>query len=132
MFLKITVKKAPLSIIIGLVFFLSLAACKPANQKVWPEFSVTENTELGCIEFHRDGDTYRPYGVLKGPKLRGDQIGIRKGEPDCKIYELRGYDAAEWIIDYLDVFMGGGLMLFKAVGVTEIPAELEQYREYDF
>jgi hypothetical protein len=108
----------------------SLAGCKSNNQTEYPAYSVTDNTEF--IELHHDGIGYRPYGVFLDHKFRGKQIGIREGNPKSKICEVKGYDSSEWIVEYLDEFMGGGDMLFKATGVTEIPAELEQYKQYDY
>ncbi len=109
------------------IAIFSLTGC---NQTEYPEYSVTDNTEY--VELHHNGVDYRPYGVFPDQKYRGKQIGIREGVPKSRICEVKGYDSSEWIIEYLDEFMGGGDMLFKAAGVTEIPEELEQYKEYDY
>ena len=93
---------------------------------------VTENTDLGCVELNYEGITYRPYGIIISSKLKGKQIGIRENTPDCKIYEVKGYDNHEWILDYLDVFMESSYTLFKSIEVTNIPNELAGYKEYDF
>ena len=126
-------KSLLLFVCMGLVLLLCLVGCGLDNHTEYPEIAVSTNNELGCVELIHDGTTYRPYGVVGSFfSLRGEQIGIRKDEPNSKICEVKGYQSSEWLIDYLDVFMGGGDMLFKAVGVTEIPVKLEQYKEYDF
>ena len=108
---------------------LPLSACK--TNKAYPEYTVTDNDALGCVELHCDGITYRPYGVFPTKDFQGDQIGIRQGDPDSKIYQVKGYETSEWIIEYLDVIMGGH-MIFKSTTVTEIPAELKAYQSYDY
>ncbi|MDR1679912.1 MAG: hypothetical protein LBR81_09090 [Prevotellaceae bacterium] len=101
----------------------------------------TVNSESGYAELSYDGVTYRPFGVFGGgekltvtfSEFIGNQIGIRKLEtpPPIKIYEIRGYNSKEWIVEYDDILMGGN-MIFKAVEVTDIPPELEKYKQYDF
>ena len=86
---------------------------------------------MGCVELTYDGVTYSPFGVLTGTKLRGAQIGIRENSPDSKIHEVKGYSSSKWIIEQDNVLMGG-IMILKAMGVTNIPAELEQHRQYDY
>lgn len=123
--------KTVLMFAITITTILNITGCTPNKQVEYPAFSVVDNNELGCVELNHDGIIYRPFGVLDS-KLRGTQIGVRENEPDSKICEVKGYDSAEWIVEYLDVIMGGGDMIFKAVGVTEIPKELEVCREYDY
>lgn len=67
-----------------------------------------------------------------GNGLRGNQIGVLNDDHDVKIYEVKGYEVSEWIIERLDVFMSSGDTLYKAVGVSEVPSELEQHKDYDF
>jgi hypothetical protein len=126
-----------------IVVQLTLAGCGNSNgQTKYPEYLETANSELGCAELSYDGITYRPFGVFGGgetltltfSEFIGNQIGIRRMEsppPLPKIYEIKGYNSKEWIVEYDDILMGGN-MIFKAVGVTDIPPELEKYREYDF
>ncbi|HPK17214.1 MAG TPA: hypothetical protein PKW41_14565, partial [Clostridia bacterium] len=94
-------------------------------------YALTENKELNVVELNHNGIVFRPYGIVPDNSLRGTQIGVRDGVPESKICEVKGYPSDEWIIEYLDVFMGGGDMLFKATGITDVPAELEQYKEYE-
>ncbi len=115
------------------VFLISgLTGCKPSSRDTYPEYAATENKALNVVELNYGGIVFRPYGVIPDTALRGKQIGIRENDPQSKICEVKGYPSTEWIIEYLDVFMGGGDMLFKATGTTDIPAELEQYREYEY
>jgi len=111
---------------------LYLSGCSQHPQDGYATYEVSENEELGCIELHHDGIIYRPYGGFYNNDFRGQQIGIREGDPESKICEVRGYDSKEWITEYLDVFMGGGDMLYKAVGLTDIPEELGQFKDYDY
>ena len=120
------------AILVIVIFAVSLFGCSSKDTIDVNEYAVTENNELGCVELNIDGVTFRPYGVIPDSSLRGNQIGVRDDEPNSKIFEVNGYSSAEWIIDFLDVPMGGGDMLFKAVGVTDIPEDLEQYNEYDY
>ena len=124
---------------LALPFFLTavllasgLSGCITAGQIDYPEYSASENTSLGCIELEYNGVIYRPFGVFNTRSFRGKQIGVRKGDPESRICEVKGYNPDEWITEYLDVFMGGGDMLFKAADANEIPAELEQYKIYDY
>ena len=126
--------KAIKSAIIALVcafITLGLAGCKPASP-AYPEYTITENKELNVIELNYDGVVFRPFGIIPDKSLRGNQIGIRESVPQSKICEVKGYPSSEWIIEYLDVFMGGGDMLFKATGTTDIPSELKKYKEYEY
>ena len=126
--------KAIKSTIIALVcafITLGLAGCKPASP-AYPEYTITENKELNVIELNYDGVVFRPFGIIPDKSLRGNQIGIRESVPQSKICEVKGYPSNEWIIEYLDVFMGGGDMLFKATRTTDIPSELKKYKEYEY
>ena len=127
-------KKILVPFIVIIITFLCFISCK-ANNRKYPEYTVKNNTGLGCVELVYEGITYRPYGILTFDfgfsKFMAKQIGIREDNPNCKIYELKGYDSREWIIDYLDVFMGGS-MLLKSIDVIDIPKELERYKAYDF
>ncbi len=124
-------KKLFLIILISLSL-ISLAGCALNNNDKYPEFKAVTNEELGCVELHYNGIIYRPYGGFYNNDFRGKQIGTRDGDAKIKISEIKGYDSSEWITEFDDIFMGGGDMLFKAVGVTTIPADLEKYKLYDY
>jgi uncharacterized lipoprotein YehR (DUF1307 family) len=127
-----TFLKTALTLFLAIVMMtVSLSGCKSNEQAEYPVYSVVENVELGVIELHYNDLIYRPYGI-SDTKLRGKQIGVREADAESKICEAKGYDSKEWIVEYLDVFMGGGDTLYKAVGTTEIPTEIEQYKEYDY
>ncbi len=125
--------KKPGLFVLTMALFCAIgsAGCASVAQETNPEFKVTENKELGVVELNHDGVVYRPYGVIPDKSLRGNQIGIRENDPQSKICEVKGYGSGEWLIEYLDVFMGGGDMLYKAVGITEVPNELERYKQYE-
>ena len=118
------------SFLLIIIVFLCFISCK-ANNKKYPEYSVKVNTELGCIELFYEGITYRPYGIFTSfNKLNAKQIGINDNSPNSQIYELKGYDSREWIVEYLDVLMGTNRLL-KSIDVIEIPKELEKYKVDD-
>jgi len=116
---------------VSLAAALSTTSCTDADQTEYPIYQVMVNEELGCVELVHADIVFRPFGVLGSRTLRGKRIGVREDVPDAKIYEIKGYDSGEWIVEYLEVIMGGN-MVFKATGVREVPAELEQFREYDW
>lgn len=123
--------KSAIAALVCAVLAFGITGCKPAPPGTYPEYAVTENKDLNVIELNYNGVIFRPYGNIPGNSLRGDQIGVREGVPESKICEVKGYPSDEWIIEYLDVFMGGGDMLYKAAGTTDIPSALEQYKEYE-
>jgi len=127
-------KKILISFLVSIIVFLCFISCKTKNIK-YPEYKVIDNTGLGCIELVYEDITYRPYGILTLDsgfnKFMAKQIGIREDNSNSKIYELKGYDSREWIVDYLDVFMGSSLLL-KSIDVINIPKELERYKAYDY
>ena len=129
----VQIKRFPtiLTLLLAVLTIYVLFACGYSDQTEYPVYTVTEDDTIGCIELLHEGISYRPYGIIDR-KFRGTQIGFREGVPESKICEVKGYASSEWIVEYLDVFMGGGDMLFKAVGTTQVPAELEQYKQYDF
>jgi hypothetical protein len=96
-----------------------------------PAYQVADNKELGCVELSYDGVTYRPFGVLDKDFL-DVRIGVRENGGDVFVYSIRGYDSSQWICDMADSGLMDSPMLLKAVGVTDIPDALKQYKEYDF
>ena len=126
-------KKFVLILVAFAVISFSFIGCNTEDtSSKYPEYSAVINTELGCVELCYNGIVYRPFGVFINNSFRGTQIGVRTDMPESKICEVKGYAPDEWLLEYLDVPMGGGDMLFKAVGVMEIPAELAQYQEYAY
>ena len=112
--------------------FFSLTGCASPIPIELPIYAVAENTEHNAIELSRDGITYRPFGVCTDTALRGKLIGTREDAPESRICEVKGFSAEAWLVEYLDVIMPGGDMLWKAVGITDIPSELAAYRAYDY
>ncbi|WP_461257637.1 hypothetical protein, partial [Treponema sp. R80B11-R83G3] len=106
--------KLKITILVLNMFILCLIGCK-ADKQNYPEYSVKVNSELGCAELLYEGVKYRPYGILKPfNKFIAKQIGIREDSANSKIYELKGYNSREWIVDYLDVLMPTN-MIFKSI-----------------
>ncbi len=76
-----------------------------------------------CLKW---GDiTYTYYSVLPDYSLIGKQIGITDGDKDGRIYEVKGYDTSEWLIDYYNTEMPIA-SLMKADNVTNIPEKFVQ------
>ena len=110
-----------------------LTACERKSEESVLPFTVGDNNELGCVELSRDGVTYRPFGVIGGKSsMLGKKIGVRGDDSSSPIYEVKGFASNEWIIESEEGFMTVGDMLYKAVGVQEIPQELSKYKGYDF
>ena len=61
---------------------------------------------------------YVPYGALAGYGERGKQIGTVDGDPDNRVYELKGYPVEEWIVNALP---HDGGMLLREIDVADIP-----------
>ena len=118
-------------LLVAVIAIISTSGCIQDDKTEYPLYAVSENDELGCVELIYNGIVFRPYGVFINNSLKGKQIGVREDSPKSKIYEVKGYDSNEWIVEYLEVIMGSNMVL-KAVGVTEIPAELEEYKQYDY
>ena len=111
---------------------LSLSGCALRVQGDYAEYAVSENHELGCVELTRLDTVYRPYGIIPVAGFRGGQVGKRSDDPDAILCQVKDYPTTEWIVEHFDVFMGSGDMLFKAVGVTDIPGELGQFKQYSY
>jgi len=125
-------KKVVLTLVIFTVLSCSFIGCSTDKPSEYPECSAIINTELGCVELCYNDIVYRPFGVFVNNSFRGTQIAVRADMQESKICQVKGYPPEEWIIEYLDMPMGGGDMLFKAVDTTEIPEELAQYQEYEY
>ncbi|MDR2973601.1 MAG: hypothetical protein LBV00_02640 [Propionibacteriaceae bacterium] len=118
---------------IGLIIVaVGMAGCGAVATMDYPEYAVSDNSQLGYSTLIHNGVIYVPFGVVGADSLRGEQIGVREGVPDSTITAVKGYDSRDWIIEYLDVLMGGGDMLYRAIDVTEIPPDLEQHRQFDY
>ena len=76
-------------------------SCKPNENKEYPEYLISVNNDLNCVELTYNGVTYRPFGVFTDNKLKGNQIGVRENSKNSKIYEITGYSPNEWIVEYL-------------------------------
>lgn len=76
-----------------------------------------------------DDREYVPYCAIE-PSKRGEYLGYMENDSNVEIYELDGYSSEEWIIDYLNLEIGGEAMLCKEVSVQNIPDGF--YSEYDW
>jgi hypothetical protein len=131
--MKLFYTRAAALLLLTALVLLAFSGCKSEGHADFPEYTVVDNVELGCVELHRDGIVYRPYGNFYNDGFNGEQIGVREGDSESKICEVKGgYNSDEWIVECSDAFMEGGNMLFKAVTVTEIPAELAEFKSYDY
>ncbi len=115
-------------LLVLVAMMLSLAACaiKKEDDSNLPKYEVAENDELNCVEITIDDVTYRPFGACD-EDLLDKKIGVREDSADSVIFTVKGYDPDQWICDMLISGMMDSPMLYKAVGVTDIPGELKQY-----
>jgi hypothetical protein len=97
-------------------------------------FTVEEDWGKGSALRTLDEFNYAPFGILSNESVKqflGEPIGVidTEGYEEAIIFSVNGYSSKEWIIEYLNVFMGGGHMLFKESNVTLIPDELKEFEE---
>ena len=71
------------------------------------------------------GETvYEFYGFVGNDGLTDKQIGIIDDDKNHKVYRVKGYSDADWLLTELAVFMEQGTYsLYKAQHVKEIPAD---------
>lgn len=128
-----TLKKRSITLTLTMLMAITIimTACNQEPGKPALPFIASNNNELGCVELSRDGIIYRPFGIIGDKSMRGEKIGVHGGD-SSSIFAVKGYDSSEWILESDRGFMPAGDMLSKAVGIQEIPKELEKYKEYDF
>ena len=103
-----------LAIITLMAFFMS------CTNKEYDSFQQLNNGS----KLQRGSITYSFYSALPSDPLRGKQIGIVDGDKKHKVFEIKGFSSAEWVIEYYDVEMSV-YTVYKADTVTEIPSELK-------
>lgn len=105
-------------LLIALLIFL-LAGC---GAKPYENLSAENDAQTVAIV--RADTTYEFYGFVGNKKLTGKQIGIIDGDKNHKVYQVKGYDDADWLLTELNVFMEQGTYsLFRASDVSDIPAD---------
>ncbi len=87
------------------------------------EYESFQELDSG-LKLQRGNINYTFYGALPKDSLIGKQIGIINGDRKHKVFEVKGFSADEWIIEYYDVIMST-YSLYKADTVAEIPDELK-------
>ena len=130
----IFVKRLTFITVTLIVCFCMFAACR-TNKIDYPVYKVTDNKQLNVAELNYSGIVYRFYGSLPDGESEkaflGEKIGIRDDSSDFNdICEVKGYDSKEWIISYQNNMMGG-CSLYKAVDGTDVPFELEKFKDKD-
>lgn len=122
------IMKKRMNIIMMTLIVLCLCGCSSEsnnNQSIIFHQEVNEQY-LSIIWDERE---YVPYCAIE-PNKRGEYLGYIEDDSDVKIYELDGYSSEEWIIDYLNLGIGGEAMLYKEISVQNIPDGF--YSEYDW
>lgn len=77
---------------------------------------VSEEKDQAGIRW--EGRDYYMYAVVSKSQV-GEQIGIVDGDTDHRVYELKGYDSQEWIVDFLYSGLMDNYVLMKEEHVTE-------------
>lgn len=105
---------------LGLTVLISALFLVSCTTKTYEDYQGFQNGSV----LQRGKLTYTFHGPLPDDSLRGKQIGIVDGDKKDKVYELKGFSADEWIIEYYDVVMSV-YTVYKADTVTEIPDVLK-------
>ena len=112
-------KKFRRSFLVLLVAILVFTAC--GATKYENLYTIEEDNR---VAIRRENIEYDFYGFVGNSKLTGKQIGIVDDEKDHKVFQVKGYDDADWLLTELTVFMEQGTYsLYKAQHVKEIPAD---------
>jgi len=116
-------KSMSLLVILSLFAFTFAACSKPAAPKSTDNYTMVEDKNAGVMNLRRDGIVYELCGAVDN-SLLGAQIGIVDGDSLSHIYEVKGFSADEWVIEYYDVIMST-YSLWKSRAVTEIPQGIQ-------
>jgi hypothetical protein len=110
---------------------VALSACAQRGEPPPHPYTVTVDAATNSVELSRDGVTYQLFGIVGGSGLCGAAIGFRDDESNSAVYSVKGHEPADWILNNPAEggFMENSFLLFKSAAVTEIPSDLEQYRE---
>jgi hypothetical protein len=119
---RVMIKKI-LSMLVIVGFIISLNGCSQQNLE-----DMTSGNGGGYATIVWGDRTYVPYGALSAYGERGNQIGIVDGEKDNKVYECKGYPVEQWIVNVLP---HDAAMLYKEIGVTDIPEGWESEYEWN-
>ena len=65
------VKQSPVILLVITAITLCLVGCSSEDRTEYPEYSIVENAELGCIELYHEGIVYLPYGGFYNDDFRG-------------------------------------------------------------
>ena len=118
--------KKKLYSIICLYAIISIMLCACGKNRNLIDMSTAEGD--GYIVIIWEDRTYVPFCVVSKNDCE-TQIGYLNGEPDDRVCVYKDYPTDEWIANYLTV--DGGAILFKEVGVTNIPDGLESEYEWN-
>lgn len=114
-------------IIVCLTF--SFCACIAPQSHDLANMTYKETDEYVAILW--EGRTYVAYCPISKSKM-GTQIGIVDGDKQDRVYEYVGCSTDEWIISmYISGLMDNPL-LYKEIGVQDIPDEIQsEYEEWE-
>lgn len=119
-------KKIPFVIL--LILIVSLCAC--AKQEKQNLANMTTSIGNGYTAISWENRTYVPYCVVEKNRC-GKQIGIVNGDKEDKVFEYKGYSTDEWITNMYVSGLMDNPMLYREIGVTNIPAGLESEYEWN-
>ena len=72
----------------------------------------------------RGDSAYVFYGFVGGDRLTGRQIGVLDGDGDHKVFAVKGYADADWVLERLDTLMSGTTCsLFRRADLADIPED---------
>lgn len=82
----------------------------------------------GYVAIVWEGRTYVPFCVVSKEDC-AEPFGCIRGDQECIVCIYKDYAPEEWIANYLTT--EGSAILFKEVGVTQIPDGLESEYEWN-
>ena len=100
----------------------------PTDLADMTSYSTEGTGASNVIEWN--GVQYYMYGIGV-ERLMSKQIGVVDGNSKHRVYEVKGYSSAEWIIEKYHSGEMDVAMLWKEKSVESIPVELEKYKYKD-
>lgn len=105
--------------VFALFMVVLLSSC---SFKEYESMSTISDSETAVIA--RCDVIYQFHGFVNGDELAGKQIGVLDGDKNHKVYRVKGFSDADWLISELDVLMERGIFsLYRAEHVDEIPVD---------
>ncbi len=117
--------KRILCILLTAVIMISLCSC--SKQELEDMSTKIHDDHTDIVWGHK---TYVPYCPISTTDC-GEQIGIVDGNKDDRVYAYKGHPADEWIVNVYHSHLMDGAMLYREIGVIDIPDGLQSEYEWN-